>query len=38
MQPTLSDGLLTGDHRQDTILTVDTLYQFIHAAHPGRAH
>lgn len=38
MQPTLPDGLPTGDHPQDTILTVDTLHQFIHGAHPDRTH
>jgi hypothetical protein len=39
VQPALPDGLPTIDHHaQHTLLTVDTLYQFIHDAHPGRAH
>lgn len=39
VQPTLLDGLLAADHHpQHTILIVDTLHQFIHDAHPGRAH
>ncbi len=38
MQPPFPDGLPTGDHPQDTILTVDALHQFIHEAHPGSTH
>jgi hypothetical protein len=39
VQPALPDGLPAADrHTQRTILIVDTLHQFIHDAHPGRAH
>ncbi len=39
VQPALPGGLSAADHHpQHTILIVDTLHQFIHDAHPGRAH